>query len=85
METITLNDGTVVNGHAFETDTALLVYVYDTPMLDGLLLFSDPEKTRRMVELNHGVEHIYSGYTQITAASAEYGNCNIVMRRGGNA
>lgn len=85
METITLNDGTIVDGHCIKTDDALFVYLDGMNMIEGVMLFNDPEKTRRMVELNHGVEHIYSGYTQITAASAEYGNCNIVMRRGGNA
>ena len=85
METITLNDGTVVDGHCIETDEALFVYLDGMNMIEGIMLFNDPGRTIMMTELNHGVEHVYSGYTKISAASSEYGNCNLVMRRNNNA
>lgn len=81
METVTLNDGTVVNGHCIETDTALFVYLDGMSMVDGVNLFSDPEKTGILAEMNHGVQNIYTNYTVLYAASTEYGNCNLVMKR----
>jgi len=44
-------------------------------------LFSDPEKTKKIVAMNHGSKHTYKGYTEIYSASHEFGNCNLVMRK----
>ncbi len=85
METITLNDGTIVNGHCLDMETALFIYLDDMDMLEGVRLFSDPEKTKIIVEENHGNTHTYEGYTKLSAVSSEFGNCNLVMRRGDNA
>jgi len=82
METLTLNDGTVVNGHCFEDDTNLFVYLDNMTVIQGVMLFSDQNRTERIVAMNHGNEHIYEGYTDIYAASHEFGNCNLVMRKG---
>ena len=81
METLTLNDGTVVNGHCMLSSRKLFVYLDEMDMMEGFLLFSDPEKTSVITELNHGHEHIYEGYTQVDAVSREFGNCNLVMSR----
>ena len=81
METLTLNDGTVVNGHCFEDDMNLFVYLDEMSLVDGFGLFKEPGRTQRIVALNHGNEHIYDGYTEIYSASHENGNCNLVMRR----
>lgn len=81
METITLNDGTILNGHCIEGGRTLFVYLDNTSMLDGLTLFSDPEKTSIITALNHGHTHTYIGYTQVDAISREYGNCNLVMSK----
>ena len=81
METITLNDGTIVNGHCIETDTALFVYLDNMPLVNGVVLFSDPEKTDTLIAVNHGVQAVYENYTVLYAASSEYGNCNLVMKR----
>ena len=85
METITLNDGTTVTGHCIETGQALFVYLDGMEIMEGIRLFSNPERTRRLVELNHGVTNTYEGYTKLSAVSSEFGNCNLVMRRGDNA
>ena len=82
METLTLNDGTVVNGHCFEDDTNLFVYLDNMTVVQGVMLFSDPNNTSHIVAMNHGTEHVYDGYTEIYAASHEFGNCNLVMRKG---
>ena len=81
METLTLNDGTELNGHCMQDDRNLFVYLDNMTVLQGVVIFGDPEKTSRIVEMNHGVEHVYEGYTEIYSASHEYGNCNLVMRK----
>lgn len=87
METLTLNDGTVVDGHILESSDGQEIYVYLDGMTvaAGVSLFADPGKSARVVAMNHGVEHVYEGYTELWNASHEYGNCNLVMRRHGNA
>lgn len=87
MEQLTLNDGTVVDGHILDSSDGSKIFVYLDGMtiLQGVTLFSEPGKTSRIVAMNHGVEHIYTGYTDIYAVSHEYGNCNLVMQRGTNA
>ena len=81
METLTLNDGTVVNGHCFEDDRNLFVYLDNMTVVQGVMLFGDPEKSSRIVAMNHGNEHVYDGYTEIYSASHEFGNCNLVLRK----
>ena len=83
MEALTLNDGTVVNGHILDNSDGSLIFVYLDRMsiLDGVVMFSDPEKTTVITAMNHGNEHIYEGYTELKSASGEYGNCNLVMRK----
>lgn len=84
METLTLNDGTEVNGHIIENGDELTIFVYldGKTIIEGVTLFSDPEKTKRITALNHGEEQIYEGYTELWSASHEYGNCNLVMKKG---
>lgn len=83
METLTLNDGTVIDGHILENSDGMLIFVYLDGMsiLDGVVLFSDAEKTSVITAMNHGNEHVYEGYTTLMSASNEYGNCNLVMRK----
>jgi len=83
METITLNNGTTVNGHILENGDGQMIYVYLNGMTvaEGVLLFSDSENTAVLTAVNHGEEHVYEGFTEIWSASHEFGNCNLVMRR----
>ena len=83
METITLNDGTVLDGHIFDNGDGRLifVYLYGIKLTDGFMMLSDSNKTVRMVEQNHGNEHIYEGYTEITSINSEFGNCNLTMKK----
>ena len=87
MEVLILNDGTNVEGHILDggDERSIFVYLDNKTVVEGVLLMSDPDKTYVIKALNHGVEHIYEGYTQIYSASNEYGNCNLVMRRSNNA
>lgn len=83
METLTLNDGTVLNGHILESADGSLIFVYLDGMsiLSGVMLFADASKTAVITAMNHGNEHVYQGYTELKSASNEYGNCNLVMRK----
>ena len=86
METLTLNDGTVVNGHIMEGyDRNIFVYLDKMTVVDGVMLFADKNKSKRVIANNHGDEHVYEGYTELTQANNEFGNCNLTMRRGANA
>ena len=87
METLTLVDGTELNGHILPGSDGQLIFVYldGMSLVQGFAIFSDAENIATIVENNHGEEHIYEGYTEITAINTEYGNCNITLRRTANA
>lgn len=82
---IILNDGTELAGHIMENGDGRIIFVYLTggvSMMTGITLFSDPAKTRTIRMISFGHEHTYQGYTQVESVSKEYGNCNLVMRKG---
>ena len=80
MEQLTLSDGTVVRGHCIVDGNTLFMYLDGMTVIEGISLIDG--KTERIEEENHGNRHIYEGYTQIYAVSHEYGNCNLVMKKG---
>ena len=80
METLTLSDGTTVNGHCFADDRNLYVYLDGMTVIDGVLLCT-PERMSRVVANNRGNEHVYEGFTEIWSANHEFGNCNLIQRR----
>jgi hypothetical protein len=84
MEILILNDGTELNGHILDDGEgrAIFVYLDNMSVYDGVMLFADKEKTSKIKALNHGTEHEYTGFTQLWSVSQEFGNCNIVMRKG---
>ena len=84
MNTLTLNDGTVLTGDLLENgdDRIIFVYLDGMSIQEGFRLFIDPEKTKRIVAESSGVERTYEGYTQLTAINNEFGNCNITMQKG---
>ena len=83
METLTLVDGTVLTGHILpgSDDRMIFVYLDGMALAQGYAIFSDANRISTITEMNHGTEHIYTGYTVITAINSEYGNCNITLRR----
>lgn len=83
METIRLNDETEVNGHILESGDGrfIFVYLYGMSLADGFVLFSDPDRTVHIEAMNHGNQHVYEGYTEITSISTEFGNCNLTMKK----
>lgn len=82
METIALNDGTVLNARCFPEATYLYLYIYDLPVKEGLFLFLDPEKTNHIVHTAYENEYVYDGYTEIYSFNNSAGNFNIVLRKG---
>ena len=86
METLTLNDGSVLNGHILPGGDGITIFVYlmDMNIVQGVSIFSDADRISKIIESNHGTEHVYEGYTEIYAVSHEFGNCNIVMRKAGS-
>lgn len=79
METITLNDGTVVNGHCIQDGDTLFMYLDGKTIAEGIALIDG--NTERIEEINHGNTHTYEGFTELYAVSHEYGNCNIILKR----
>ena len=83
METITLNNGTVLDGHIMPNGDDRIIFVYLTgiSLADGFAAFSNPANISTITEINHGNEHIYRGYTELKAIDSEFGNCNITLRK----
>lgn len=83
MQTLTLNDGTVVNGHILEDASGNVIFVYmdKLSLIEGFALLSDADKTKKIVANSYGNEHVYEGYTTLSAISDEYGNCNAVLKK----
>ena len=83
MEILTLNDGTEVNGHILDGGDGQTIFVYLDGMsiVQGVTLFSDSDKTCKIVAISYGTEHVYNDYTELWSASHEFGNCNLVMRK----
>lgn len=84
MQTLILNDGTEIAGHILDGGDGRTIFVYldGKTVIEGVLLFADSEKSKHIIALSYGHEYTYDGYTELYSASHEYGNCNLVMKRG---
>lgn len=82
METLTLNDGTVLNdSSAIESDRSLFLYIYNLTLEEVFPLLTDSEKTERII-YTQGTERIFLGYTKLIALRDEGNNLTTaVMRR----
>ena len=47
-ETLKLNDGTKLGGHALLSDGTLWIYLDSSTLADAFPLLNDPEKTKRI-------------------------------------
>ena len=81
MQTITLHDGTVLNGICDLDDGYLYMYIHNLTMVDGFALFSVPAKTDKIIFNSYLNEYVYEGYTEIYSINMSRGNFNIVMRK----
>ena len=85
-EYLVMNNGvTVQDAHCLQDDVALFVYVTgEADLMETLQLFSDPEATAVIRASRFGEEAVYTGYTQLYSMSREFGNINLVLRKGEN-
>ena len=66
METITLNDGTVLeNSHVLLSRNVLWFYLNGVSFEDAFALMSDVDKTIRIVASSYGSETEYTAYTDL--------------------
>ena len=68
--------------HCILTDTRLFVYLDSMSLMDGYAVVSPPHALDSITEKSYVRETTYTGYTEISAISGEYGNCNIVLKKG---
>lgn len=73
METLTLNDGTVLNGHALESDGVLWVYLDEGTLTNSFPILNDPDKTIRIHEDRYGELTDYVGYRHLFCIREEDG------------
>lgn len=73
METLTLNDGTLLSdSSAHQDDARLYVYIRSGAGLQEVFnLLIDPEKTERIVMNAPDFERIFEGFTKLTAVTDE--------------
>ena len=74
METLTLNDGTILeNSHVLESNGNLFVYVNgELTIKDVFDLMYDPEKTKKIVfEISGSKAGTYRGYKKLIAVRDE--------------
>lgn len=83
MQTITLNDGTVLNGSALDSPDGsyVLIYITGITIIEGFQLFSDPDRTAHIVYTSYGNEITYDGYTDLSSINTEFGNCNLKLKK----
>ena len=73
QETITLADGTVLDGHVLESDGRLYVYLNRSTLGAAFPVLNDPEKTAVVVARIYGQDTVYTGYDHLTAVTEEFG------------
>ena len=64
-ETLKLNDGTKLGGHALLSDGTLWIYLDSSTMADAFPLLNDPEKTKRITETRWGEKTVFTGYSHL--------------------
>ena len=77
------NDVTVQNTHCLEDGSNLFVYITgDYDLMEMLTLFSVPANTQVIMASRFGEKSTYTGYTELYSMSREYGNINLIMKKG---
>ena len=82
QETLTLNDGTILDGNVIESDERLYVYLNHTTLTEAFEDLNDPEKTVVIAATQYGEDRTYRGYNHLMAISEEdRGMVSGVLRR----
>ena len=78
---ITLNDGTVVqNARCVPREDRLFIYCDGMEIKEGFDTFY--ENTASVTVFSFGDTVTYTGFTVLYSVTAEYGNCNISLKKG---
>ena len=81
-QTLTLNDGTVLAGHCFESDGVLFVYLDKGTMKSVFPLLSERAKTAVITAEDYGSVKAYEGYTKLFSLREETdGTVNACLRK----
>lgn len=70
-EKLTLNDGTVLEGHLLETEAWLFLYIKGISMADAFRLLIEPENTKVIRAERYGMETTVRGYRRLRSISDE--------------
>jgi hypothetical protein len=85
-QTLTLNDGTIVEGYALQDGQRLFVYLLNSDMETAFNLFINPELTEKIDADRCGDFAEYTGYTEMQSVSRGNGrqvNIMMTLARGG--
>lgn len=72
-ETLKLNDGTELIGHAIEASERLFVYIWEKTMAEVFELLNDPEKTKKIIATRYEDQQTFRGYKHLCSVSEETG------------
>lgn len=64
-ETITLNDGTILNGYCIESSGILWCYMYQVSLAEAFELLIEPVKTKKINVNRNGQKTIFTGYKHL--------------------
>lgn len=72
-EKLTFADGTEVKGHGIETDSLLILYLFDTTLTEMFYLLNDPENVRTIRWERYSETGKWTGFKQLMSISTEVG------------
>ena len=72
-EKLTFANGTEVKGHGIETDSLLILYLFDTTLTDMFYLLNDPENVRTIRWERYSETGEWTGFQQLMSISIEVG------------
>lgn len=88
MNILTLVNGRKLEGSVmrFVDDSLIFVYLKGLTVAEGVAIFADARNVQIITEtIDKENVNVYEGYTEIRAASHEFGNCNLTMGRRADA
>lgn len=81
MNTLTLADGTILEGTCNENNNKLWVYLSHISLADAYVFLSNPAAMQTVVANEYGTITEYSGWTHLSCISEENGgNVSAVMK-----
>ena len=81
MESLTLNDGTVITGHLIETNERLFLYMKEITMQEAFNLLIKPENTTKIRAVRYRAETTVHGYQALYSISNENGQICAMLKK----